>query len=93
MPAKEHYLYELNGVRGIAALVVLIYHGLLPFPVNGFTDIFNTPFNAAEMPAVHYKALLTLFNGTAMVVLFFVLSGTVLSTSLAQRMQASGTSA
>lgn len=67
-------LIELEALRGIAALVVLFHHSLLAFfpRFHGLLDpesqyaLFGTPFFAA-------------INGSAAVILFFVLSGFVLS--------------
>ncbi|MEO5757066.1 MAG: acyltransferase family protein, partial [Mesorhizobium sp.] len=64
---------ELESVRGIAAVVVLVHHCLLGFApmLHGLVDknpdsLLGTPFFAA-------------INGTAAVVVFFVLSGFVLT--------------
>lgn len=67
-------MVELEALRGIAALVVLIFHSLLAFFPRfiGLTEpdapysLFGTPLFAA-------------INGSAAVILFFVLSGFVLT--------------
>jgi peptidoglycan/LPS O-acetylase OafA/YrhL len=71
---RNERLVELEGVRGIAACVVIVHHCLLGFaptlhglvgPVKAWS-LFGTPFFA-------------LVNGSAAVVVFFVLSGFVLT--------------
>ncbi len=67
-------LIELEALRGIAALVVLVHHSLLAFfprfhgllEPESHNTLFGTPLFAA-------------INGSAAVILFFVLSGFVLT--------------
>ncbi len=67
-------LIELEALRGVAALIVLVHHTLLAFfpRVHGLLDpdstiaLFGTPF-------------FLFINGSASVILFFVLSGFVLT--------------
>lgn len=64
------YLSTLQSLRGIAAIVVLLRHSTLSFPSSGsFTDFVES----------------VVFNSHAAVVVFFVLSGFVLSLSLDNR--------
>lgn len=63
---------NLAGVRAIAAVFVVFYHCVLVF--NARTD------DGQSVPLMHF--MLGIFNGTACVTLFFVLSGTVLSIGL-----------
>jgi peptidoglycan/LPS O-acetylase OafA/YrhL len=74
----------LASLRGIAATVVIIFHALLIFQIDSFDNPHRTPLNldGGWLTATHF--LLALFNGRAVVVLFFVLSGTVLAVSLAR---------
>lgn len=60
---------ELQSLRGIAAIVVMIHHGLRIFKSDGWA------WNLSEVP----------FNAEASVIIFFVLSGYVLSASLIRR--------
>jgi peptidoglycan/LPS O-acetylase OafA/YrhL len=75
---KTQFYGGLNGLRGIACVVVLVFHCLLVFSYYGQ--------HATDQPAgfqndsLHWA--MTLFNGPACVTLFFVLSGVVLSLSL-----------
>jgi peptidoglycan/LPS O-acetylase OafA/YrhL len=76
----------LDGIRGYAAFVVIIFHAILYFDpplidrsratpyhkITNFTDLIN-------------KLAVTLFNGELAVMIFFVLSGLVLFESLRKR--------
>jgi peptidoglycan/LPS O-acetylase OafA/YrhL len=65
--------YALDGVRGVAAAVVVVYHFICAFlPDLLFSRATDTPINF-------------LFNGVFSVVVFFVLSGYVVCASAAQR--------
>jgi peptidoglycan/LPS O-acetylase OafA/YrhL len=75
---KNQFFGGLNGLRGIACVVVLIFHSLLVFSYYGqHTTDRLTGF---QNDALHWAV--TIFNGPACVTLFFVLSGVVLSLSL-----------
>lgn len=60
MPGHEKRVLSLDGLRGLAALIVFLYH----------VDIMVKPFGAGGP---------SLFPGTASVMVFFILSGIVLS--------------
>jgi peptidoglycan/LPS O-acetylase OafA/YrhL len=79
---KHEFSDGLGFLRGIAALVVVIFHALLVFRVDGIDDAYlkDMEFNMSWLFAMH--VLLGVFNGGACVTLFFVLSGTVLTLSL-----------
>lgn len=66
MAVRHQHLPELQSIRGLAALVVLLHHCLFYF----------------AMPLSFYPAAETLLNAHAAVVAFFVLSGYVLTVSL-----------
>jgi peptidoglycan/LPS O-acetylase OafA/YrhL len=78
--AGNEKLIELEALRGIAAIIVLVHHSLLAFypRFHGLVDndsyfsLFGTP-------------LFSLINGSAAVILFFVLSGFVLTLKAFQR--------
>ena len=61
MPGHEKRVLSLDGLRGLGALTVFLYH----------VDIMVKPFGAGGGPS--------LFPGTASVMVFFILSGIVLS--------------
>jgi peptidoglycan/LPS O-acetylase OafA/YrhL len=69
----------LDGLRGIAALVVLIHHCLLVSP--GLADPYQTSHKAASGLAawLTYTPLHLFWSGTEAVFLFFILSGFVLA--------------
>lgn len=66
MTVRHKHIAELQSLRGIAALVVVLHHCLYYF----------------AMPDRYYPIAESLFNGHAAVVAFFVLSGYVLTASL-----------
>jgi peptidoglycan/LPS O-acetylase OafA/YrhL len=77
----------LTGLRGLAAVVVVIFHALLIFQVgmldNPQTQSFEQgSFDQGIWVEIASLAAVTLFNGRAAVVMFFVLSGAVLYLSL-----------
>lgn len=65
MTAKQHHIVELQSLRGVAAVAVMLGHA---------ANYFATPTWFPEAAKI--------FNGRAAVVLFFVLSGFVLTKSL-----------
>ena len=74
----------LAALRGVAALVVVAYHALLLFKIGGWDDAYLRPAAWGQPILGGWQLLISLFNGPAMVTLFFVLSGTVLSLSLSR---------
>jgi peptidoglycan/LPS O-acetylase OafA/YrhL len=70
---RPAFVPEVESLRGIAALVVLLYHLVVtPAPEGNF-------FATATTDQLANFVLTTIFNGTGAVVLFFVISGFVLS--------------
>lgn len=68
---------NLDGLRGVAALMVLIYHGILVFPQFG-NPVF-TGRGAGSWSWFEYSPLRIVVSGTEAVMVFFVLSGFVLT--------------
>src|ERR1700738_226261 len=72
----------LHIIRGFAAFYVLLAHAKWPFWVGGATFFHNTPFRqlglADKLGSVF---ALCSSNGTAMVIVFFVLSGFIITHS------------
>ena len=64
-PARSGHIVELQSLRGIAAVAVMIGHALVFYAVPSW-----------------FRTIALLFNGRAAVVVFFVLSGYVLTRSL-----------
>ena len=76
-------LLELEGMRGVAAIVVVVYHAILFFYPGIYGGATAYLGNAAQHMRyednLFANPLTVLFHGTAAVAIFFVLSGFVLS--------------
>lgn len=79
---SRHRTHSLDVGRGISALLVVLFHGLLVFRVNGADNPHLLPLDLSNPWLVAQHLLLALANGPAYVTFFFVLSGTVLALSL-----------
>lgn len=76
VPPPER-LHSLDGLRGLAAVVVVIHHALLTFPA--FADAYYGQISGNPVAwALSYTPLHAFWAGTEAVYLFFVLSGIVL---------------
>lgn len=75
MRSDARRLECLDGVRGVAALVVVVFHYLSAFVPALTPDQTPDPYWLADTP------LAILFNGPFAVIVFFVLSGFVISSS------------
>lgn len=77
------FLSRVESLRGLAALMVAICHSQLVLMVNGHGDLWCLNVGQTEgFQAIVTKFLLMVFNGSAAVSLFFVISGLVLGLSL-----------
>jgi peptidoglycan/LPS O-acetylase OafA/YrhL len=72
-------LHQLDGLRGVAALVVVVFHYFAAVVPALTADVEANPHWMADLP------LAVAFNGPFAVVVFFVLSGFVVSKSVARR--------
>lgn len=80
---------QLDGLRGYAALAVVFWHSMLAADRASVAKIKSTPLTQLSgLPDIAAKLALSIVNGEAAVILFFVLSGAVLVNSL-QREQGS----
>jgi lipopolysaccharide/colanic/teichoic acid biosynthesis glycosyltransferase/peptidoglycan/LPS O-acetylase OafA/YrhL len=74
----------LGALRGLAALGVVISHVLLVLPVAEIDGAEYQPLDLLNGPLSAQHVILGIFNGRALVTLFFVLSGCVLTISLSK---------
>ena len=86
-PAAPHLArsrIDLDALRGLAALMVAAFHGLMWLRVAGDERLLMLPvWEPSTLQGTLVRALLALCNGAMAVDLFFVLSGFVLAASLA----------
>ncbi|MEB2535918.1 acyltransferase [Burkholderia sp. BCCIQ04A] len=74
---------SLDGLRGIAAVSVGVFHGLLHYDTGAVQRVFEpSVFDVSSSRDVFLKMLLSVFNGHSAVIIFFVLSGFVLTESM-----------
>ncbi|PZV36653.1 acyltransferase family protein [Mesorhizobium kowhaii] len=85
-----HRISALDGVRGYAAVVVLVWHAILGCDWDGLTKIISTPIQAVPHNLIWSKFWMTVFNGESAVVIFFLLSGCVLTQSAAKETERFG---
>jgi peptidoglycan/LPS O-acetylase OafA/YrhL len=69
---------SLDGLRGLAALTVVVFHFFSAYVPGLLADQTDTPWWGSDTP------LAILFNGDFAVCVFFVLSGFVIANSAAQ---------
>lgn len=70
---------SLDGLRGLAAVVVLVHHALLGIPALAEPYMTGRPAENAVAAAVLYTPLHVFWEGRAAVFVFFILSGIVLT--------------
>jgi len=73
---KERYI-ELDSVRGLAAVTVILHHFFLIFPAMILDTLNNSKYNLVNI--VKYSPLHIFWAGHEAVIMFFLLSGFVLS--------------
>jgi peptidoglycan/LPS O-acetylase OafA/YrhL len=80
-PGRMGRARSLDGLRGIAALVVVIDHSLLGFPRLADAIAGKTASDTGIWAWLVFSPLHIFWDGTAAVYLFFILSGYVLTAS------------
>jgi len=78
-------LIELEALRGLAAVVVLFHHFML-----GFTPRLHGMFYADQPYSLFGTPAFAFVNGSAAVIVFFVLSGFVLTVGIFKSQRAAG---
>jgi peptidoglycan/LPS O-acetylase OafA/YrhL len=74
---------RIESLRGVAALMVAVFHSIHLLPVDGISHVYlRTISDVHGAQAITTRLLMVLFNGGAAVSLFFVMSGLVLALSL-----------
>ena len=79
---KPNRFLELEGLRGVAAVVVVVYHNLLAFYALAFLGTgsgFSVGQNMRYEDNLYGNPIMVFLSGTFAVAIFFVLSGFVLS--------------
>lgn len=85
MQKNTRFIPELEGLRGIAALAVAVCHHIATYCISGDCAYWMKPFPQEGWDGKLFTILTMFFNANLAVVLFFVLSGFVLSASLAKQ--------
>ncbi len=75
---------SIDGLRGWAAVAVVLYHAMLHYDPRLWQNIIDPPVTELRGTQVLEKIALTLFNGEYAVILFFLISGFVLQRSLSR---------
>lgn len=75
-------LLALDGLRGYAAMCVVIYHAILFFVAVRAGELVTTPIQVVASEDRAARGLVAVFNGELAVMIFFAISGAVLLRSL-----------
>ncbi|ALJ39515.1 MULTISPECIES: acyltransferase family protein [Azospirillum] len=82
-PGGKFYSVELESLRGLAAIAVVLAHASAIFSVDGISAYWGMPLGSQSPATLTLSLIGALFNPGTAVVFFFVLSGYVLTRSLA----------
>jgi peptidoglycan/LPS O-acetylase OafA/YrhL len=81
MTPTKYFDPRLEGLRGVASAAVVITHAVAVLKVDGLDAFWVIPISAQTPSSLALLLLTAVFNSYSAVVLFFVLSGLVLSIS------------
>jgi peptidoglycan/LPS O-acetylase OafA/YrhL len=86
MLTNKNKLQHIEGIRGLAAIIVVLHHYTLAFyPALNYGDISQTHIGDGNLELLFARTPLNLiYNGGFAVCIFFILSGYVLSNSYHQ---------
>ncbi len=86
MLAEKHKLRYLEGIRGLAAIIVVLHHYILAFyPAFNFGDANQAHIGNGKIELLFAQTPLNIiYNGGFAVCIFFILSGYVLSNAYHQ---------
>ena len=84
MNRQAEFHPRIESLRGVAALMVALFHSIHLLPVNGVPRVFMLTASDLHggVQVVATRLCMLVFNGGAAVSLFFVMSGLVLALSL-----------
>lgn len=79
----QNFISRIESLRGLAALSVAVIHSFSIFDYPGNKYIFHLPvYKIQGAEALINRLIISVFNGSAGVIVFFVISGFVLGLSL-----------
>jgi peptidoglycan/LPS O-acetylase OafA/YrhL len=85
MISSPKRILQLDGLRGLAALMIAISHSYSVYAIGPIHDIWvRTLFTVTGLPAIFTRLILLINNADVAIAIFFILSGLVLGNSLSK---------